>query len=324
MRLSTWYKRQGAEVDFMRLGLAYYPTRKNERVIVDTEGYDAAFCSCVFSGTRQYVVGENIIFGGTGVDAKISLPEGMDKMPLDYSLYPENDSSYGFISRGCNRDCYFCVVPQKEGRVKVVDSIDAIIQHDKVEFLDNNFLQIPEHKEILKALIERGVKCRFMQGLDIRMIDEENAFLLSQLNYMGEYIFAFDDAKYVRIIAQKLELLNWRRPWQLKFYVYIHPGMNLSETRFRLTWLRVHECLPYLMRDLSCWGHENEGFYNDLAAWCNQPGFFKKMDFFEFVERRHKNPARIAANKALWEQSFAPLSHAKKTFTPLVKANLNL
>ena len=79
---------------------------------------------------------------------------------------------------------------------------------------------------------------------------------------------------------------SWRKKWQFKFFVYVHPDMPLEETTERVMWLKEHECLPYLMRDIACWSSLNRTWYANMAAWCNQPGLFKNMDFKTFVERR--------------------------------------
>jgi hypothetical protein len=230
-------------------------------------------------------------------------------MPPDYTLYPDNNISYGFISRGCSRKCSFCVVPAKEGKTKFSTPVTNIIEHPVVKFLDNNILSLPNHEEILEELVELRVKCQFMQGLDLRLVNPTNARLLHQLNYLGEYIFAFDNWKYRRAMERKIELLSWRRDWQLKFYVYIDPEMALSDHIRRVEWLRDHKCLPYIMRGQRCWGAEHEKFYTDYASWCNQPALFKKMTFPDFMERRYLSPSSaLRVEKVL--ATYAGASHA--------------
>jgi hypothetical protein len=63
--------------------------------------------------------------------------------------------------------------------------------------------------------------------------------------------------------------------------------MKLSETVKRIEWLRNEKCIPYIMRDISCWESEYKDFYTDIAAWCNQIGLFKHMEFDEFLIRRY-------------------------------------
>jgi radical SAM superfamily enzyme YgiQ (UPF0313 family) len=62
--------------------------------------------------------GDSLIAGGSGVDLKLRLPENIETLPADYSLYPElADRAIGFLTRGCPFSCPFCIVPQKEGAV---------------------------------------------------------------------------------------------------------------------------------------------------------------------------------------------------------------
>lgn len=306
MKLSAWHGSQGHNVELVKLNIPYYPNKKKVVHTIDTVGYDKAFCSCIFPGSKDFVKGENITFGGTGFSLDVKLPEEIEGMAPDYSIYPNNDTSYGFISRGCIRNCGFCYVPKKEGGITQVNSVGDIVRHDKVKFMDNNILALPNHNDILAELWGMGVKCCFNQGLDIRLLNDVNSTLLSSLNYWGEYTFAFDNIAMLPMIQTQIKLLTWAKPWRLRFFVYINPDMELSETVERIAWLRSKKCLPYVMRDIKCWDSQYHEFYVDLASWCNQPRIFKKLSFAEFLEKRHKGKkreARISESKRLWGNS---------------------
>jgi len=305
MRLSTWYKRVGADVDVLRLNIPYYPSRKKIVKSVDTSGYYAAFCSCVFGCSKDYVQGNNIEFGGTGASIYKKLDVEIESCEPDYSIYPDCNYSIGFISRGCIRKCGFCKVPEKEGGLRQVSTPQEIIKHKSVKFLDNNFLALPNHKQILADLISTKIRCEFNQGFDMRLLDEENSLLLSKLNYRGEHTFAFDDISQYKIIKSKLPLLSWAKPWQIKMFTYVNPEMDLENFVLRINYMREHKILPYVMRDISCWGSRISDFATDLAAWCNQPGIFKNMDFKVFLNKRHKNSGRITDSLKKWNFSVA-------------------
>jgi len=303
-KLSTYFKNQKHQVDFLKLNISYYPNRKKKRYFIKTKNYSAVFCSVIFEKTIDYIYGKDIIFGGTGYDLQTKLSSKIECLEVDYSLYPENDCSYGFISRGCIRNCYFCKVPEKEGGIKQVSTINSIIKHKKVKFLDNNFLALPNHKSILQELVDKKIKCNFNQGLDIRLLDKENSNLLSKLNYLGEYTFAFDSWHYRKLIEKKLKLLSWRNPFQIRFFVYCHPKMQLSSIVKRILFLKQRECLPYIMRDFLCFNDKNCNFYTDVASYCNQPGIFKNLSFNEFIKRRFpKNKLRVFKSKVLFYQN---------------------
>lgn len=299
MKLSAYHKAQGDEVTLYQAHLPYYPNKK-KKIFRPLPVFDKYYCSVVFEGNKNFIQGDAIEFGGTGYSLDINLPDEIEKLLPDYSIYPDNDISYGFITRGCIRNCGFCYVPKKEGSIRQVCRVDEVAKHKKVKFLDNNILAYSGHKVILQELVWRQIKCCFNQGLDIRLLDSENSELLSKLKYLGEYVFAFDDYSYLQIIEEKIKVLSWRKPWQLKFFVYCDPVMQLSNVVKRIEWLKENKCLPYVMRNISCWGSKHSDFYVDIAAWTNQVHLFKTISFAEFLDKRHKNKERIEKSKRLY------------------------
>lgn len=302
MKLSTYHKNLGDSVELLKLDLPYYPNKAKSSFYIYTKKYDKVYCSIVFTINKGFVLGENIEFGGTGYSITKKLPEYIEQLNCDYSIY-DTDTSYGFITRGCIRNCPFCFVPEKEGYIHKVNTIDNIVKHKKVKFLDNNILAYDGHKNILKELVDKQIRCQFTQGLDIRLLDAENSFLLRDLNYIPEYTFAFDDIQYKNMIEKKLPLLDWRKPWEIKFFVYVNKDMPIEYTTERIMWCKENKVLPYLMRDINIWYTEHEKFYTDLASWVNQPGFFKKKTFEEYLQVRLKNEYRISNDIKLFSNS---------------------
>lgn len=74
-----------------------------------------------------------------------------------------NKFVYDFMTRGCIRNCSFCVVPEKEGGLKLVKELTDVMANpsyasDKtLMFMDNNFLAYGGHKEILQELVDRQI-----------------------------------------------------------------------------------------------------------------------------------------------------------------------
>jgi hypothetical protein len=289
MKLSAYHKNLGHNVILKKLGISYYPDKRKFIYVISSVGYDKSYCGVIFKDSMKSIhTSKDVIIGGSGYDLRTTLNIEIENCDPDYSIYPENNSSYGFITRGCIRKCKFCIVPEKEGMIRQVSSIDKIVKHKEVRFLDNNFLAFSGHKKLLKELIDKNIKCSFIQGLDIRLLDVENSQLLRRLNYLGCYTFAFDDIHYLKIIDDKLKLLRWRKPWEIRFFIYVHPDMKIDNTFYRIEWMKQNKCLPYLMRDISCWSSPDRSLYIDMASYCNQPGIFKKMSFDEYVIARHK------------------------------------
>ena len=289
MKISQYHKLQNDNIRLIKLNIPYFPYKKKEKIFINTNNFDKVYCSCIFDNSYKYVVGKDIIFGGVGYPKDENLPIEIEKLKPDYSLYSDNEFSYGFISRGCIRKCKFCKVPKKEGYIHQVNNVNDIVEHKKVKFLDNNFLALPNHKNILNELIEKNIKCQFNQGLDIRLIDEENSVLLSKLNYLGEYLFAFDDIKLLDLIKEKLNILSWRKKWQLKFYTYINANMKFEDFIKRIEFLKENACLSYAMRDINCYTSTNKNFYTDISNWCNAVNMFKKKTFREFCNFLYKD-----------------------------------
>ena len=285
------YYRKDNEVKMIDLGLSGYPHKKYKEI--DASEYDRVYVSNIFdiNKDRVKITGcDNVFIGGIGSNnPNEKLPPEIESVEPYY--FPEEDTSYGFITRGCIRNCWFCKVPKYEGKLTVYNKVENIVKHKKVKFLDNNILAYSGCLDVFQWLIDNNIKCEFNQGLDFRLVNDENLNLLSKLNYMGDYIFAFDDPKYETLLNKKIELIKKYipSPWRLKFYIYIADGMSISELIRRVEWCRSHECKPYVMRDANTWGSENEKFYIDYASYCNQPAFFKKMSFEQYLNVRHSH-----------------------------------
>lgn len=299
MKISKFHKDKDDSIKFIKLNYPYYGTKRNIKLI-NSNNFDKVYVSIIFNVNKNVLTfnnKENVIIGGSGFDVKCKLPEEIEEIKdYDYSIYNENKTSYGFLTRGCIRNCKFCIVPEKEGLIHQVNKIDDIFKFKQIKFLDNNILSFENHKEILKELINKNIKCQFNQGLDIRLLDEENCELLSKLNYLGEYLFAFDDIRFEKIINEKLQLFKRfvSKDWKYKFYIYCNPEMNIQNDIFkRINWCKDNKCLPYLMRDVSCFSSNKKNFFIDLSSYCNQPSFFKKLSFEEYLLKRHKKENRL-------------------------------
>lgn len=109
MKLSAWHKEQGDTVE-------WYEPMFSGRM-------DKVYMSKVFTFTQDYqyhINADEVIKGGTGYfypDGGESLPYEIEHIYPDYSIYPEQckDTAYGFLTRGCPRNCDFCIVGKKEG-----------------------------------------------------------------------------------------------------------------------------------------------------------------------------------------------------------------
>lgn len=299
------YFRKEHEVEMIDLKFSGYPHKKTK--VIDGSGYDRVYVSNIFDNNRDRVTVENcddVQFGGIGSKyPQKKLPPEIEQ--TDPFYFDDEDTACGFITRGCIRNCWFCKVPLYEGKMQVYNTVEKVVgKFKKAVFLDNNILAYEHHMEVFQWLIDHGVKCEFNQGLDFRLINDKNMELLSKLNWMGNYIFAFDDPKYERMLEKKLKIMKkWvPKPWKFKFYIYYHPSMDLQQLFDRVSWCRRNECLPYVMRDRQCWDCEKKDFLTNFAAYCNQPSMFKKLTFAQFSAIRNVCDERKQSDLAIYDQ----------------------
>jgi len=124
------------------------------------------------------------------VNVHVGLHNEADQYLPSYDILEESekwrnwDASIVFSSRGCIRNCPFCLVPKIEGKIRcVTKNIKHHIypDHKRVILWDNNFFASPEWKTVLKNLLDIGLKVDFNQGLDSRLFDEEKAAMIADL-----------------------------------------------------------------------------------------------------------------------------------------------
>ncbi len=306
MKLSQHHKNNGDDVEIIKIGQSAFPNSKRKIINIDGSDFDKVYASIIFTSNKNIINIKNCEYeiGGTGYDIYKKLPNEIDNSELDYSIYPENNKSYGFITRGCIRNCWFCFVPKKEGMIQKYRDVRQIVKHKDVVFMDNNILGYKDHIKIFEEILNMGIKLTFNQGLDIRLLNDENMHLLSKMNYSGEYIFAFDDIKYLDVMNKKIKVFKNHidKDWKAKFYIYCNPKEDIVGINKRIDWCRSNKVLPYIMRDFSCYDDINKDFYTDIASWCNQPGLFKNMPFEKFVNKRTKNKERIDKSMKLFNQ----------------------
>ena len=109
MKLSTYHKARGDHVEWWRPEGQYDRVYKS-RVFTDTYSKD----------TITVTNAGEVVCGGTGYGLGPNLPDEVEHTYPDYSIYPQfSGIAYGFLSRGCPRNCGFCLVSDKIGRAHV-------------------------------------------------------------------------------------------------------------------------------------------------------------------------------------------------------------
>ena len=283
--------------------------------------FDKVYISKVFTKTQvpdEVLKLQNVEYGGTGFfyDKAPNLPYEIEHAFPDYHLYDSwikkqisngknanefrfyTEYSIGYLTRGCFRGCYYCV-NRNSKRSEAASALNEFMDKDrpKLCFLDDNFFACSNWEELLQPVLDSGKRFQFRQGLDERLLTKEKVLKMSQWKYDGDVTFSFDNIEDRDLIVSKLALIRTVAPkWNrhIKFYVFC--GAN-KEERYdddfwkqdilnmfeRISILMRFGCIPYIMRFEKVYESEYSSFYATVAAWCNQPSFFKKKSFREFA-----------------------------------------
>lgn len=243
------------------------------------EEYDQVYVSTIFYQNKERL--RNYLrqlpsyeVGGSGWDLDQTLPESIEHILPDYSLY-DIDYSMGLTSRGCIRNCGFCIVPQKEGKIKDHAPISEFHHptHKKIMLLDNNFLASPNMAANFDYILENNLKVNFNQGLDIRLVTEDIANVLSEVKYFNWTFktrglhFAFDSWRYREHVEEGIKTLidAGINPNHLMFYVLIGYDTDPKNDFERVELLKSYGVKPYVMtynQKESLWSKHFERWVN--------------------------------------------------------------
>ena len=131
-----------------------------------------------------------------------------------YDLVPDWDGSEVFSSRDCIRACDFCPVRIIEGKIRQhVNSIKPFIwpSHTKVILFDNNAIASPNWDVTWQELKDIGKKVNIREGIDARLVTEDIAIQLSQLN-LEKVQTAYDSIKDRDKVLEGIKILKKHIP----------------------------------------------------------------------------------------------------------------
>ena len=272
MKISAYHKQRGDEV---------------EMCFMDTK-YDTVYMSKVFDFTPDYpyvIHADEIIRGGTGyknLPEKNELPDIIEYIYPDYSLYGITDTAYGFLTRGCPRRCPFCIVSKKEGHwSRTVTSLHNFWRGQKnIRLLDPNILACKTVcKCLLQNLADTGATVDFTQGLDARLLNVGIIKILNKIR-MKTIHFAWDSEKDSMAILCGLEMYAKTSP--IKPHCRVVYVLTNFDTSFdfdleRVYTLRMMGFAPYIM----VYNRQTaDDRYRRLQRWVNNRFIFWKCETF--------------------------------------------
>lgn len=267
MKLSAYYKKLGADVDW------WLPLKQ----------YDRVFSSKVFTFTPEELqLPDCTVKGGTGYGLMDVLPEHIDTIFPDYSLYPDCKHAIGFLTRGCIRNCPWCIVPKKEGNIRPYMDWHDIKREDSrdILFMDNNVLAHEHGLSQIQSMIGQNVRVDFNQGLDARLITPDVAEMLAGLKWIRFIRMSCDTDAMLPIVLAAVERLKQFgiKPYRVFVYLLVQ---DIQSAEYRAQWLRS--------AGVNVFAQPYRDFTNNIAPtqeqrefarWVNHKAIFKSIDRF--------------------------------------------
>lgn len=271
MKLSTFHKQKGDSVEFVTIG-----------------DYDKTYMSKVFTFSPEFINGfgnyGEVIKGGTGFNKINTLPDEIEHIMPDYSLY-KTDKAYGFLTRGCPNKCQWCIVPKKEGLIKGNADITEFWNGQKeAVLLDNNVLASDFGLKQIEKIIDLGIKIDFNQGLDSRLIanNEDIAKLLSRVKWAKPLRMACDQKSQMKHIEKATELLRKYNTTPKNYFIYLLVK-DIEDAYERALFLKDLKLDPF--------AQPYRDFENNIlptkeqkmfARWVNHKAIFKTIDWKDY------------------------------------------
>lgn len=275
--------------------ISAYHKQKGDIAGLNLKNPDRIYKSIVFKKNKNKAKQKNLhniktVVGGSGFDFDSVLPDAMEYLCPDYNLYP-SEYSQGFTTRGCNRNCYFCFVPRKEGRFKIV-------QHPKefyddrfktMMILDNNiFFDRDWFLSIAQWSMDVGVKIDMTQGYDIRLLDDELlGYVLDIRDKNNRLKFAFDDSNLKDIIIEKIDLMKSmgvNTHSDLAFYCYCDNDSMYQDCKDRCNLLKSLDVKADPMWNCDIPKTERVKI---LLKWAWRPQLYWSIDLDEYSKLLH-------------------------------------
>ena len=290
-KIATWHKQKGDSVEW------YDPMFSGHM--------DKVYISRVFNFTPEYdypIDADEIERGGTGYNVTKCLPQEIDDCQPDISIYEDvpQDTSYGFLTRGCPNKCKWCVVPKKEGIIRPYWDVERVANgKKKLVLMDNNIIAAGDFaKEQLQKIIDNGYQVDFNQALDARLITDDFARLLAQVRWLDRRIrLGCDTRGQVKECQRAIDLIA-SHGYKGEFFLYTMLSDDFNECFERVSYWRDYtirarkehlpQAYPYAQPYLDPINPAKQPpkWQQDMKRWTNMKAVFITTPFGDYEPRK--------------------------------------
>jgi hypothetical protein len=264
MKLSAWHKTQGDQAEIFN----------------PLNNYDKVYISKIFdfSPLPTDIMCDNIEIGGTGYDLYKNIPNEIEILDPDYSIYPTCNYSIQLFSRGCPRKCKFCIVPRKEGAIRSLWPMNLNPNGKWIEVLDNNFFANNRWMDAIAYLIKQNQPINF-HGIDARTLTFDMCISLMQLNHHKQIKMAWDNYE---------DRIDWGKitkiipAWKIMVYVLIGFNSTPAQDLDRVTIIDSLGMDPFIMPF-----NKRDAYQKAFARWVNHKAIFKSVKWENYKEINH-------------------------------------
>ena len=272
MRLSAWHRAKGDAVTLLKYasdlwfaeadrvyGSSIFTASHAAREILSQRFPDA-----VVGGDGYFPIWNDLTVIGRnkGSNLRTVITDiDPDTIHPDYSHYPEFTGSLGYSQRGCRLNCDFCRMQTREGKVRSVSTFTNIWRGNPwpkhIHLLDNDFFGQNNWRDLLEEAISQNFKICFNQGINIRLVTEEQAQVLARVQYSDDSFksrrlyTAWDNMGDEQVFKAGVRTLESAGIPAKHLMVYMLIGKRENETEeevlHRFNEIKQLGCLPYPM-----------------------------------------------------------------------------
>ena len=258
--------------------------------------YDKVYLSKIFTFSPDYgyyINSREVEKGGTGYDLHKTLPEAVDRLQPDYSIYPQVDrhTAYGFLTRGCPNRCKWCVVPIKEGAIRPYMDVEeiAIEGRTNLVLMDNNILASDYGLGQIEKIIDRGYRVDFNQAMDARLVTAEIAKMLSRVKWLNQIRFGCDTPRQIEECERAMQMIDKYRDAPARYLMYTMIDSDIEESYSRVSYFRKNKRVRIVAQPYRDFNNKHQiipQWQKDMARWAMRREIYAVCDFKDYIPRK--------------------------------------